>query len=70
MIATVGVRLRYHFEHFESPLEHFESPRTRSKFDHITAAEGCGPFGQKPKVIRWARQEFNGWLPVYGRPVV
>ena len=44
-IATVGVRLGYHFEHFQSP-------RTRSKFDHITAEEEeRGPFGQKPKSL-------------------
>jgi hypothetical protein len=32
-IATIGVRLGYH-------VEHFESPRARSKFDHVAAAEG------------------------------
>jgi len=62
-IATVGVRLGYHFEHFKSP-------RARSKFDHMTAAEGCGPFGQKPNVFHWARQELNVWLFLYGRSVV
>ena len=61
-VAAIGVGLGWHFEHFMSL-------RAQSTFDHVAAAEECGPFGQKPNGLPLGGQEFN-WPSLYGHSAV